>query len=202
MIDEDKMVRLNLGSGPSSAKGWINYDWGLLPLLGRLGLNKWLGGGYNTKWVEVKLHNLKNRFKENNDVADYIYCSHVLEHFEKYESLKILKECQRLLKSGGKLRVVLPDLDKVKEIKDPEVFNRVYFGFDKDKFGGWKNRIKVWFIRPHQWMYTADSFCKMLEEAGFQKYELKSFGVGNVPDLGELDLEIHKPLSFYVEAEK
>jgi len=43
--------------------------------------------------------------------VDAIYCSHVLEHIWKWDLPFVLNEFNRVLKSGGKLRVVVPDMD-------------------------------------------------------------------------------------------
>ena len=40
---------------------------------------------------------------------DLIYCSHVLEHIPWYETEKVLKELNRILKPGGALEVWVPD---------------------------------------------------------------------------------------------
>ena len=114
------MRKLNLGSGPNSAKGWINYDWGLLPLIGKLRLNTMLvklgllDKSYDWKWPKITLVNIKNDLPDEDESVDYIYCSNVLEHFEKYESTAVLKECQRVLKKDGIVRVIVPDLKKLK----------------------------------------------------------------------------------------
>lgn len=41
---------------------------------------------------------------------DVVYHSHFLEHLPKSRALLFLRECHRVLKSGGLLRVVIPDL--------------------------------------------------------------------------------------------
>ncbi len=46
-------------------------------------------------------------------VFDAVYHSHVLEHFSKSEALPFLKECRRVLKPGGIIRVVVPDLERM-----------------------------------------------------------------------------------------
>lgn len=128
---------------------------------------------------------------------DYIYCSHVLEHFEKYETLNILKECRRVLKKNGVMRIVLPDLGKmIKSYKGAEEFNREFFGYEKDV----RSMAKM-FIRGHQWMYDEGSFLKILKMV-FGDVSKTSFRKGRVPDLKKLDLEIHRDHSFYVEVVK
>ncbi len=42
-----------------------------------------------------------------------VYHSHVLEHFSKSDAPKFLSECFRVMKPGGVLRVVVPDLERI-----------------------------------------------------------------------------------------
>ena len=41
---------------------------------------------------------------------DIVYHSHILEHLERPYAEHLLQECFRVLKPGGLLRVVVPDL--------------------------------------------------------------------------------------------
>jgi len=191
------MKKLNLGCGPSGKNGWINYDWGILPLINKLGLTKILvqmgilDKNYLVKWPKFFLVDIRKRFPLNDDEIDYVYCSHVLEHFEPWEAKKILTESRRVLKKGGKIRLILPDIAYIiKNYGDAGQFNEFVFGYNKEK----KYRFSF-FIRGHQWMYDKKSFKKLLEECGFKKIKLSSWKKGS-------DLEIHKNMSFYYEAEK
>jgi len=202
----ERLIKLNLGSGPSGIEGWINYDWGLLPILGKYPMirNLMINTGllskdYDVKWPKIKLVDIKKKLPLRDNSVDYIYCSHVLEHFEKWEAKKILKECRRVLKKRGVLRIVLPDLGKlVKNYDSADEFCREFYGFDKDKFWG----MKKYFIRGHQWMYDGKSFKILLGNTGYKKILDKEWRKGECLDLERLDLELHKDLSLYLEIEK
>lgn len=202
-------MKINLGSGPNSAKGWTNYDWGLLPFLGKYRLLSifvklnLLPKSYDCKWPEIKLVDIRGEFPEENNSVEYIYCSNVLEHFNKNEMINILKECKRVLKKNGTIRLVLPDLKKlISNYKSADTFNREYLGFDKDLYVGIMGKIKVFFIRGHQWMYDTKSFKTVLEEIGFKDIKELHIREGSVPNLDVLDLEVHKKLCFYYECKK
>lgn len=45
--------------------------------------------------------------------VDVIRCSHTLEHFAHREIADVLKEWVRVLKPGGKLKIAVPDFDKI-----------------------------------------------------------------------------------------
>lgn len=201
------MVKINLGCGPVSAKGWKNYDWGLLPILGKYKVIKlfvkWglLDKVYDWTWPKIELVDIRKRLPDLDNSVDYIYCSHVLEHFEKDVALVILSECKRVLKKNGRIRIVLPDLDKmIKNYQGAQSFNREYFGFDKDLYIGTIGKIKRYFIRSHQWMYDMKHGQELLKEAGFKNVYICTFRKGKVPDKDILDIEQHKKTSFYLEA--
>lgn len=46
-------------------------------------------------------------------VFDAVYHSHVLEHLPKQAALPFLRDCLRVLKPGGVLRVAVPDLERI-----------------------------------------------------------------------------------------
>lgn len=198
-------LNVNLGCGPSGLNGWVNFDWGILPLLSKMPVIRHLivkfgilPLNYELEWPEIKLVNIKNRLPLNDKTVDNIYCSHVLEHFEKWEAVAILNECRRVLKNNGKIRLVLPDLEKiVKKYKNADNFCRMFFGHNKDvkTFG----RL---FIRGHQWMYDTESATVLLNAAGFKNILKCKCGQGKVPDLDKLDLIEHQEFSLYLEAEK
>lgn len=203
------MRKLNLGSGPNSAKGWINYDWGLLPLLGKFKLSPLLiklhllDKSYDWKWPKIKFVDLRGELPDADNSVDYIYCSNVLEHFEKHESIAILKECQRVLKMGGIIRVVMPDLTKlIENYTSADNFNQEFFGYNKDQYDGVIGKFKRLFIREHQWMYDKNSFNEILTEVGFLNINEQQFRIGELPNLDKLDLEMHKKLCFYYECKK
>lgn len=104
------MKYLNLGCGSRFHPDWINID-------------------FNSTSKCVISHNLTQGIPFPDDFFDVVYHSHLLEHFSKRQALPFLKECYRVLKSEGIIRVVVPDLeqivtsyllalDKVKSAKD------------------------------------------------------------------------------------
>jgi glycosyltransferase involved in cell wall biosynthesis len=49
----------------------------------------------------------------NNNCFDAVYHSHLLEHFSKSYAPIFIQECYRVLKPGGIIRVVVPDLENI-----------------------------------------------------------------------------------------
>lgn len=84
-------VKLNLGCGPKRLEGYINVD----------------------LHVDADLkHNLLEPLPFEDGSIDEVLASHLLEHFSYAESHTVLKDWVRVLKHGGKLRIIVPDLEK------------------------------------------------------------------------------------------
>jgi len=88
------MNKLNIGCGQRLAQGWINVD-------------------FHSENPQVRRVNLLGRLPFEDGSMDAVYSSHVLEHFTPETAKKLLKECHRVLKHGGILRTVVPDLENI-----------------------------------------------------------------------------------------
>jgi SAM-dependent methyltransferase len=222
-VKQNAPIKLNIGSGPSSAKGWTNFDWGVLPLLSkfpfvrrvaiRVGI---LSPGYDIAWPKIQLVDIRKHLPLADDSASHIYCSHVLEHLERWQALRLLNECRRILRPHGKIRIVVPDLEiicrdylatrtrsdsNMKEVVRPgEAAARLIWGHPKDVTP--RSTLDLWsrkFIRGHEWTYDDQEMKILLEEAGFADVVKSAFRSGDFPDLDPLELESHAPHSLYME---
>ncbi len=215
-----KLIKVNLGCGPVGIKGWINYDSGVLPLLSKypkfrhlvctLGL---LPKNYDVVWPNIELLDIRKKFPLKNDSVDFIYCSQVLEHFERYETLRILSESLRVLKPGGIMRISVPDIAKMLDIYQKlsrtsldsaaQEINLIWWGYEKDgPAPSVISKISKLFIRDHQWHYDQISMKEILKEVGFSKIKFQGFRKGVTPELKKLELDLHREHSLYVEVTK
>jgi predicted SAM-dependent methyltransferase len=87
---------LNLGCGTRFHPAWTNID-------------------FTSSAAEVVSHNLRNGIPSADDKAEVIYHSHMLEHFSREDARAFLRECRRVLKPGGIIRVVVPNLQSLAE---------------------------------------------------------------------------------------
>jgi predicted SAM-dependent methyltransferase len=85
-------------------------------------LNLGCGNHYHPEWTNVDIAsteegviacNLTQGIPFPTASFDVVYHSHVLEHIPKTEAEFFLKECSRVLRPGGILRVVVPDLEQI-----------------------------------------------------------------------------------------
>lgn len=91
------MNYLNLGCGYRFHPDWTNVD-------------------FVSTGKGVIAHNLNDGIPFADSSFDVIYHSHVLEHFSKKEAELFLRECYRVLRPQGVLRVVVPDLEQIVRI--------------------------------------------------------------------------------------
>lgn len=90
----DSMRYLNLGCGTRFHPDWINVD-------------------ITPSSPDVISCDLKRGIPYSGSTFDVVYHSHLLEHLSKQEAPKFIKECYRVLKPHGIIRVVVPDLERI-----------------------------------------------------------------------------------------
>jgi predicted SAM-dependent methyltransferase len=83
---------LNLGCGACFHPDWVNVD-------------------FAPRDHNVIRHDLRRPLPFADANFEVVYHSHVLEHFSRAFAPVFLKECHRVLKPGGIVRVVVPDLE-------------------------------------------------------------------------------------------
>lgn len=88
------MKLLNIGCGARFHKGWVNID-------------------VKPSSPEVQKCNVLERIPFSDKSFDVVYHSHVLEHIPENKALTFMKDCFRVLKHRGTIRVVVPDLEAI-----------------------------------------------------------------------------------------
>jgi SAM-dependent methyltransferase len=122
----DGRVMFNVGCGIRMNREWNNVDFSYLSRLRKhMGLARLLhrtGALSDLRWnrlplidPEVIVHDLRKGIPAPDDSADVVYHSHVLEHIDREVAPVFLRECLRVLKPGGIIRVVVPDLERSAE---------------------------------------------------------------------------------------
>ena len=211
----NKIDRLNLGCGPNAPAGWLNVDgsWNAwlsnhtylrktLKAFGVISKNS-PGAEWN---VRPLVHDLTKPlpFKENSVAV--IYGAHVLEHLYLADAQRLLAECLRVLRPGGVIRMVVPDLRsmvasylKSKNGESPPPAERVSAADKLNEMLGFRSPappkgnplFKFYYLwkdfHHHKWMYDSDSLIRYMENAGFTAVSEKAYLQSEIPGIDEVE---------------
>jgi len=149
-------IRLNIGAGelPMRMPGWVNIDEQAYP-----GVN-----------LVLRVPPLP----WDTDSVSEIYAGHFLEHLERGEAHLFLRECHRVLVSGGRLGIMVPDMREVmrRYVLDEPAPAEFPSGHCRDLRDLDELNEMVLFstAQPshHQWSYDLVTLRRALEGAGFE----------------------------------
>jgi predicted SAM-dependent methyltransferase len=172
-------LRLNLGCGTLRLDGWVNIDLVGLPV--------------DLAW------SILTPFPFDDDSVDSIFHEHVLEHIPGYDGFVFLKNCHRVLKPGGIMRIVVPDASRyIASYFDPE--HRFIRDFRGERPTAMLALQEEFYSFGHRAVYdheTVALFCKVI---GFSKIESKAFGESALVPCPDSEWRVHD--SCYTEVVK
>lgn len=200
-------VKVNLGSGLHVAEGWIHVDgnihsmaasWPRPVLRGLYRLSstvKWIPEGEYVR--RLKGHrfahcDLEGRLPFDDATVDFVYASHVLEHFYRDDAERLAREIYRILRPGGWVRLCVPDLEHALRLYDQ--------GDKEEALHYFFETSATPYYRTHRYMYDFDLLRGLLDVVGFVDIGRRLYREGRVPDLAVLDNRPEETL--YVEATK
>jgi len=210
---------INVGCGMTPTKGWNNFDnsWSIrlagkpivVSMLRVLGVLKPTQLKYieftkksNIYWADASKH-----LPLADNSVDVLYSSHMLEHLDRQKAQSFLNEAKRVLKSGGIIRIVVPDLrllieDYIKEKDANKFITRLHMNMDMPR--SLIDKLKYLFVgdRRHQWNYDTISLSNLLKISGFENPTVLEPGVTTILNPGALDLHERAEESLYMEATK
>lgn len=178
--------KLQIGSHVCNLPGWLNTD--LYPL----------------SVTGVALDATK-RFPLPDASFDYVFSEHQLEHIAYDEALTMLKECHRVLRPGGKIRLALPSLDRLVELVRPtrsdvqDSYIRYSSNFwwpsvqDPGPCFAFNSSFLHW---GHKFLYDQATLRYTLERTGFTNVEFFSPGVSNDENLTGIEART-SPMDLY-----
>lgn len=201
-------LRVNLGCGLEVAPGWVNIDASFNSLIANC--PSWFqrhayrisgAKAYYSETDYLKTlnsshfyqHDLKYGIPIQDASVDVIFSCHFLEHLRLPIARKLLRESYRVLKVGGIVRIVVPDLDYAVSLLNSGERRRSlesYFFVDHDECD----------FSRHKYMYDYVLLADELAKAGFGQIEKKTFREGVCPDLDILDNRPEE--SLFVEAKR
>jgi SAM-dependent methyltransferase len=102
----DAFKKYNLGCGTKIYENFLNV--GYWPQLEAGNVYKNLNGTLNTYMLN---HDLRHGIPAADGTLDLAYHSHMLEHLSYQDGTLFIRECLRVLKPGGIMRILVPDLE-------------------------------------------------------------------------------------------
>jgi ubiquinone/menaquinone biosynthesis C-methylase UbiE len=206
--------RVNLGCGPNAPSGWLNVDgsWNarlsnhpyLRKALETIGV---IGANQGAQWrVKPLVHDLTKPLPFPSNSVSAIYGSHVLEHLYREDGQELLLECKRVLKPGGLIRLVVPDVqamvldylerkngsstaaeraaaaDRLNERLGYRVSTAPDGNFIFKFYSIWKD------FHSHKWMYDSESLAHYVSLAGFQSVQRMEFRKSDIHGIEEVEV--------------
>ena len=166
----EKPIKIHLGCGSKYWKNWCNID------------------GYKSKSSDTHRGQMKNspdlwldirRLEVNDNSVDAICSHHVMEHFYRYEVIKMFKNYYEKLKPGGVIITEMPNLDNILKL----IFwlpLKPNYSSDDDSEDKFKNRDMItsqlygasWEENKegypyHKYVWKKKEFVKTLKDIGF-----------------------------------
>lgn len=212
-----KEIKLNLGCELNAPAGWVNIDgsWGawlakhrhLRRLLQRFQL--FPEHVVNKPWAsDVLVLDVRQPLPFADQVVSVVYASHLLEHLYLEEARSLLQECRRVLRPGGILRLVVPDLRAMIDeylnqgvplgkgegeigLTPADLLNQRLLLREKSPPAG-SIIYKIYSIltdfHSHKWMYDAESLVWHVQQAGYSEVAARPVHDSRIEDIAEVEL--------------
>jgi predicted SAM-dependent methyltransferase len=136
-----------------------------------------------SKKAKLLKHDCRKPLELPDASVDHILCSHFLEHVFPEDRTNILNDFMRVLKPGGTLHIILPDLeDQIRKYLNRKAQNLPDAADDfvaetllsKESKGSVRYRLMEFgggFGLQHRWMYDHASISNIVTKMGFQIIE-------------------------------
>jgi len=132
-------VKLNLGCGDNKLDGWENHD------------------------ADV---DITKKLPYDDDSVDFVFCEHCVEHIPYPSAVEFFKECHRILKPGGTVRITVPSIEQIYKNNDPDYWKfTTKFQPENSKRGALAN---IMFKHGHQVCWTSALMEAALFYSGFE----------------------------------
>jgi predicted SAM-dependent methyltransferase len=200
-LNQYKQVRkLNIGAQIHTQEGWLSVDiWPAKEGIAYMDATK--------------------PFPLENDSFDYIFSEHMIEHISLQDGFFMLKECYRILKLGGQIRIATPCMDYLiekvnsqdetthkyfKKLVKPIMAPNINIGMDRAYFINY-----LTYNYHHKFIYSKASLIDLLTDAGFKNIKTYQPKQSNDENLKNMEIhhqyvgeEINNFETIVVEAEK
>lgn len=158
--------KLHLACGRNVMPGWANLD-------------------IEGPWSVIK-HDLTRRLPVASESMDVVYSEHFIEHIEKRHAEALVRDCCRVLRPGGVLRVSTPDL---RRLVDEYLAGRLDYWHDMN----WKPASPADLLNEglglwgHQFVFDTAELEALLKRAGFSRVERRGWRESPHPEVANLE---------------
>lgn len=171
-----RVPKLQIGGGWARLDGWLNVD--IEPLPGTMVMDA------------------AQPFPFDDGIFQFVFTEHMIEHIAREAGLSMLRECHRIMRPGGMIRVVTPDLAAILGLYQaplsPEQQSYVTW-FCKTFLPGTEHPNPALVINAmfrnwgHQFLYDERSLTDALNFAGFTEIKRVRLGESRHADLRNLE---------------
>ncbi|MFZ0964137.1 MAG: methyltransferase domain-containing protein [Terriglobia bacterium] len=218
-MTQKMLNRANIGCGDTPTEGWWNFDNSLSIRLARpklimevlnfvrLASDKSLRLAGIARAKGIRWANACKRIPLPNESLDGVYSCHVLEHLDLSEAELFLSEIHRVLRPGGIIRLVLPDLrrraEKYMADGDADAFMES-LNMREYSVRSLRATLRMLILgdKEHIWMYDSQSLVRLLQRARFVDAREMAPGETMIPEPAPLNLREREEESIYVEARR
>jgi len=192
---EGPKLGLNIGSYTSMFRStekttWINID--VLDLMGYAQRQ-----GYIFKQMDVR-----QGLPYSDESVSLIYASHLIEHLSEGEGESFLKECYRVVKPNGLIRISTPNLRLlVYKYQRGEMGEFDDINLPCERAESQAAKLFELTLKGHATVYDGESLIGLMERIGFEAKEMP-FKISQSKVMSTETYDQHPTLSLYVEGTK
>lgn len=184
--NDQKTRKLHIGAGDNFINGWLNCD-------------------YAPRSQRILVLDATKRFPFSDNVFDYAFSEHMIEHISYADGVMMLTECHRVLRNGGKVRISTPNLRFLIELYADEKSDRQreYIKWAANKFIKEapcasdtfiiNNFVRDW---GHLFIYDEKTLRLSLDQAGFKNVVRRELNESEDESLRNLENEKRMPQGF------
>ncbi|MGI8595709.1 MAG: class I SAM-dependent methyltransferase [Thermoleophilaceae bacterium] len=170
------VAKLQIGAGGGVLPGWLNTDRDPGPGVAHLDATR--------------------PFPLPDRSFDYVFGEHVIEHLTRERAVAMLRECRRVLKPGGRVRMATPDLERIVSLRGAEGddVRARYVRWSTDAFVADADRPRAAYVInqvfrgwQHQFIYDEETLAAALVAAGLSEPVRRAYGASDDPALAGIE---------------
>ena len=172
-LREEGTPKLQLGAGRNVLPGWLNTD-------------------IRPRSAKVAYLDATRRFPFADQTFHYVFSEHLIEHLKYEHGLHMLRECWRVLRPAGVLRIATPGLDTIVGLiaRPHSAVQEHYIKRAVDEHIPWADTYRASFVINnffwdfrHLFVYDAETLVAAMKSVGFVDVRRHSPGTSDDDNL-------------------